>query len=107
MRRAIGNMTKADRARFARLQLFGCIACRLLDQPGTPGDIHHLTDCGQQLGHEATICLCPYHHRGYPSSEGWCKGPSLADNKTAFVHTFGTEKQLLAISNTLMDIHPC
>lgn len=97
--------TKADRRRFIDLQMVGCIACRLegLADDASPesADIHHITMGGRRLGHDYTIPLCPWHHRGVgvtglPDSVlEAVKGPSLARSKRAFVARYGTELCLL------------
>ena len=98
---------QAEQRRFRELQDIGCIACRLEGYPRTPGDIHHLVD-GYCIGHGATICLCPWHHRGEteghmaPSRMELIKGPSLARNKRAFVERYGSERELLARVDALL-----
>lgn len=100
--------TKAQKRRFQDLQMVGCIACRLdgnsSDSNPEPADIHHLTAGGRRQGHDATIPLCPWHHRGI-SVTGLpadmlreLKGPSLARDKRAFVEHYGSELMLLEIT---------
>lgn len=101
--------TKAQRRRFTDLQMVGCICCRLEGIAGDghpePADIHHITMGGRRLGHDYTIPLCPWHHRGVgvaglPDSVLEAgKGPSLARSKRAFVARYGTEMQLLRMTN--------
>lgn len=57
---------KEDRERFKKLNDMGCILCFLRETPGTPSEIHHVrTEVGWgRDGHQNTIPLCPYHHRG-------------------------------------------
>lgn len=97
--------------RFRQLQDLGCIACLLDGYPGTPADVHHIVDKGYRShsgGDDATIPLCPYHHRGEPG--GWLTranaelkaGPSLATDKRAFVLRYGTERYLLAYVDKLI-----
>lgn len=86
-----------------------CIACQTegAEQP-LPTEAHHLVDRGYRKhsgGHDATIPLCSYHHRGVPI-EGWKAdemlyhfGPSLALHKRRFVDTYGSERTLLAAIN--------
>ena len=96
--------SKADLARYRRLQEIGCMACRELGFNGIPGDIHHLVDKGNRKasgGNKATIVLCPYHHRG----AGWVSGggPSLAHGSKPFNAAFGSQRELLAKANKLID----
>lgn len=96
--------TKAQKRRFLRLQDVGCICCLKEGFTGVPVDVHHLVDKGYRKhsgGHDATLPLCPWHHRGEPpsgltvSEALFVAGPSLALNKKLFVQTYGTERELL------------
>lgn len=72
------------------------------------GDIHHLLRAGKRMGHQYTICLCVWHHRGHhqlPDKDAErLFGPSLAKNKKAFVNEFGTELELLEATNQALEI---
>lgn len=93
--------TKAQQSRFDALKEQGCVLCREMGLGRIPPEIHHITDCGRRLGHDYTIPLCCWHHRGTPwtcdrpSQEESTLGPSLARNKRAFVSQFGTEREIL------------
>ncbi len=96
---------RAEQRRFSRLQEIGCIACLKEGLGHVPPDVHHIVDKGYRRlsgGHAATIPLCPYHHRGVPPSgftedtAMFAAGPSLALHKKRFIHTYGTERELLA-----------
>ena len=54
------------------------------------------------MGHDFTIPLCPYHHRGVIQDFEVWKGPSLADGKKPFVEHYGTELELLEKVNNLL-----
>jgi len=103
------NATKAQRRRFNALRDLGCIVCGEHYGYYQPPDIHHLTE-GYRLGHDSTIPLCPHHHRNVPPDGLTCKeaeqlmGPSLAANKSAFVATYGTERELLAKTDELLRV---
>jgi hypothetical protein len=78
----------------------GCIACRKQGFQ-RPAEIHHLVE-GYRLGHDATIPLCEWHHRGVPPMMSMTKaharkllGPSLEESKRQFVAEYGSEKELL------------
>ena len=86
-----------------------CIACRLhgAAQPNRT-EVHHIVDRGYRKhsgGHESTIPLCQWHHRGVcldgytgtQMTEKW--GPSMALAKRDFVRTYGTERELLKLVN--------
>ena len=95
--------TKAQKVRFQKLQDLGCIVC--LNQSGAyrAPDVHHIIDCGRRMGHDYTIPLCPYHHRGVVSDPAEVYlGPSLADGKRPFESCFGTQLQLLQQVNDLI-----
>ncbi len=103
-------MTRDER-RFDALRKLGCIACLIgLDRYSQP-DIHHIVDNGYRKhsgGNQATIPLCPYHHRGIPA-EG-CDyrymreiyGPSLRLESREFHRIYGTERYLLGYVNQLL-----
>ena len=59
-----GKATKAQQARFERIKEIGCICCLKTLYVYEPPEIHHITDCGRRRGHDYTIGLCPWHHRG-------------------------------------------
>lgn len=103
-------MDKRQR-RFDRLQRIGCVAC-LLEDIYSQADIHHIVDKGYRKhsgGDEATIPLCPYHHRGLlpdGMSQGDAElmyGPSLALSKRDFVSRFGSERALLLFVEHLLE----
>ena len=83
-----------------------CVCCQKENvcQPNKT-EIHHIVDKGYRRlsgGHDSTIGLCQWHHRGI-SLEGMTNsemlfkyGPSLELNKRTFIKTYGTERELLA-----------
>lgn len=88
-----------------RLQDIGCICCRKEGFRDVPVDVHHLVDKGYREhsgGDNATLPLCPWHHRGVPPSglsqdtALLAAGPSLALHKKRFIREYGTERELLA-----------
>jgi hypothetical protein len=65
---------------------------------------------GYRRGHRFTISLCPWHHRGIrPNTSRTVRetremlGPSLALTPTSFTLHYGTDDELLALQNTLVD----
>jgi hypothetical protein len=101
----------ADIERFGHLYDLGCIASRLIDpRRWEPADIHHLVEGRKRLGHQFTIPLSPWFHRGIPpydlrpSDAEKHLGPSLARSKRDFVSRFGTERQLLELVDELLEI---
>jgi hypothetical protein len=93
--------TKADLQRFVKLVDLGCIACKLAGSGYRAPDIHHVLRGGRRIGHQATLPLCPEHHR-FPSN-GSVIGPSLADGSRVFAAKFGSQEELLEKVNALID----
>lgn len=99
----------ADLERFAQLHTLGCIVCLRRHTPRYC-DVHHLVEGSRRLGHQFTIGLCEWHHRGVPIHDGGAKateeifGPSLARSKREFVRAFGSERRLLRFTNLLLRI---
>lgn len=98
--------SKRDLSRFDQLQRIGCIACRM-EGFHTAADVHHILSGGRRTGHQGTIPLCPWHHRGFggDSTPAVLKamGPSLAHGSKAFHAHFGTQVELLAKVNSLIE----
>lgn len=98
---------KADRARFEALREIGCIAC-IHWGITAPAEVHHLLSGGRRQGHQFTIPLCQWHHRGVPwtaqtSAETEASaGPSLALSSKRFHREFGTDYDLLTRTNELL-----
>lgn len=106
--------SRADQDRLDAIHALPCVAC-VIYQPSMSGgrvEAHHLVDKGTREasgGHQATIPLCAWHHRGQPPMYAMtvkeCTsifGPSLGQSKRAFVHRFGTERELLCLTDALM-----
>jgi hypothetical protein len=107
----MSSPTKSDLERFRLLQAVGCIACRLDGRKNVPADVHHLLSGGRRMGHQATIPLDPWHHRGLIPPD--CKtgreaeeryGPSLAVSPKGFRERYGSEKELLETVNLMLDM---
>lgn len=106
MRHSTGKPTKAQQARLDRVHALPCLPCEKenIAQP-LRTEAHHLVDKGTRKlsgGHDATIPMCGWHHRGdlieYMSSREMhlVYGPSFARNKREFIACYGTERELLA-----------
>lgn len=98
-----------DIERFAKLYALGCVVSKIYFNRWEPAEIHHLVEGRKRLGHQATIPLSPWFHRGVPpqmdmrpSEAAEQIGPSLAMNKREFVQRFGTERELLEKTNQLL-----
>lgn len=110
--RSTGNPTKAQRARFDAIREIGCIVARRKGLGFVACEIHHLTVGGRhgqkRLGHDATIGLNSWSHRGIPLP-GWnaahCErvfGPSYAREPRRFREEVGDDETLLAFQNDLL-----
>jgi hypothetical protein len=98
--------TKAQSERMNTLSGMRCICCEAenVSQP-FPTEIDHLVDYGYRKhsgGHDATIPLCAWHHRGITQgrtadSMKAAYGPSFELQKRLAVLWYGTKRELLAI----------
>jgi hypothetical protein len=112
MKHSTGKPTKAQQARFQALKELGCICCWNYCGFRMRTEIHHIVDKGYRKhsgGHDATIPLCVWHHRGVydagirePDITA-ALGPSLALDKREFIRVFGTERQLLETVNAMLE----
>lgn len=107
-------MTKADQKRLDVIHRLPCMACvqEGCAQP-SPTEAHHLVDKGYRKhsgGHQATLPLCGWHHRGEPVFGDSCAsmrayyGPSLAIEAKAFARNYGKQRELLANIDKLIGI---
>ena len=116
--RSTGKATAAQLARWDKIRDpetgSGCLVANILDLGWIPAEIHHLTSGGKhgqkRLGHDHTIGLNRWSHRGEPLTEyGWtaedCErilGPSYALSPSAFRERFGSDDELLALQNAIL-----
>ena len=101
-------MNKADSTRMQAIKESGCICCLLETGKTQAPDVHHITSGGRRDGHQATIGLCPYHHRGLlngmsKQAMSGLVGPSLVWGRKGFRQHFGTDEQLLKIQNRILE----
>jgi len=101
MKSALKSPTKAESHRISWIKMHGCIACAK-DGKHRYADAHHILDGGRRIGHDHTIPLCEWHHRGInlfdtltDSQVEELLGPRLT-SKRAFIDRYGTELELLA-----------
>lgn len=99
-----------DIERFAKLYALGCVVSLVYFKRWEPAEIHHLVEGRKRLGHQFTIPLSPWFHRGVPplgdmrpSDASEKIGPSLALSKREFTSRFGSERELLEQTNKLID----
>lgn len=115
--------TNLELVRFDCIRRIGCIACLKNQEVGRASatlvlrrlEIHHLLSGGRRIGHEATICLCHYHHQakflpyvdyGY-KAQADAFGPSLEREPRRFHEMYGTDEELLALQNELLATWAC
>jgi len=100
--------TSRQLRRWRHAQDIGCVACILDGVGGVPGDVHHVLSGGRRVSHDATVVLCPWHHRGVlPSGRkadefAEVHGPSLAHTPNAFKRRYGSDEELLEIQDALI-----
>lgn len=105
--RSTSAPTIAQAHRFALIKEIGCICCWIKGVPNVPAEIHHLTIGGKhgqkRRGHDCTIGLCQWHHRGVLPYIGAQLaaglGPSYALEPRRFREEFGTDDLLLDFQN--------
>lgn len=100
--------TAEQKRRWELIGDYGCLCCRLLLGIRRACEIHHQTVGGKhgapRLGHDFTIGLCPWHHRGkaWMGEEADRWGASFALTPRDFRHQFGNDHWLLAEQNRLI-----
>jgi hypothetical protein len=109
MKHSTGTPTKAEDARMAAIKDGPCVCCYLLRLPSYCPEIHHLLSGNKRRGHLYTVGLCSWHHRQV-THEGWTAatmqagfGPSLAAGSKPFHAAFGSDEDLLALQNSLIE----
>lgn len=81
----------------------GCVVCLKHHQVQTPAAVHHIVEGSRRLGHFYTIPLCdPGHHQNSPTSQKLSRHP----HKARFEKKYGTEYELLAYVQTILDWKP-
>lgn len=100
MKTGLPPATKEQKERFRLLkEEIGCIACWLDTGRYNPANVHHLLDTGTRRGHSFTIPLCEgeftNHHTGNTLS--------IHRTKKEFAKTYGTDDELLEMTNIILD----
>lgn len=109
MKSSLPRMTKSQRRRVKVITRdIGCVACRQIGVFST-ADANHMLSGGNRIGHSETYPLCPWHHRGVTTLPKDAMelhlGYSLADNSRKFHKMFGTDQELLDMTNRLYEAH--
>ena len=82
--------TKAESDHMGEVAALGCIICQ------RPAEVHHIGNQGVRATAWQTIPLCDFHHR-----HGNC-GEAVHSGRRSFEAKFGTERELLAKTLTLL-----
>jgi hypothetical protein len=100
--RSAPRATKEQKERFETIVRIGCVACNQHGLSLYPVEVHHLLDGGARRGHDETVALCAWHHRGVPPLPGMSNksatekfGPSLYHDGKAFHEAYGDDDALL------------
>lgn len=93
-------MSKAQR--YQAITDIGCLVCRLFYGVYTRPAIHHLVglkyrSLGKKSKDEHSIGLCPCHHQ-----YGSIDHPAIHSHPAEFEKRFGTQEELLNITNELI-----
>lgn len=92
-------LTKADKARGVKLRDLGCIICLTRLGVNTPPALHHISGQSKPGCHQNTIPLCSKHHQ-YKDNDNPPRWISRhGDGKKAFQKAYGTEYELLILTN--------
>lgn len=100
------------------MKAIGCVACWLNRQHGRPSaspgqhnlEIHHQLSGGRRIGHDATVCLCHYHHQGKRlpfveygyRAQAEIYGPSLEREPRRFREVYGSDEAMLELQSILL-----
>lgn len=112
--RSTGRPTRAEAEWIEAVKSAGCLCCIARgfphDSNGPLVEAHHLLSGGIRRGHLFTVGLCQWHHRGRLIVSGWDHadhrhhlGPSLAEGSVPFHAAFGSDDDLYAAQQRLLD----
>ncbi len=91
--------TKLEREWMNRIADLGCVACKQ-DGIESPASVHHIIQGNRRLGHLYSIGLCYPHHQGDGRQV-----PSVHYTKRTFVQRYGTELELLAELQVVLNVY--
>lgn len=92
----MSDLTQSQsKKRFDAITRLGCIVCLTHLGTWTPCAIHHIREYGEKRKDSKTIGLCdPGHHKA--------SGFGVHDGRETFERNFGTELELLEITNRMI-----
>ena len=106
-----------DRIRFSAFHEIGCIMCALEDRVGMGVvTVQHVVEANRRIEdddgnqHAMTYPACRWHHlgevpyncKGSPNKATMYYGPSLQHSKREFETRYGTERQLIDITDAMV-----
>ena len=98
--------SKADRDRLAAVSSLPCLPCLIDGYPSVPATVQHVVEARKRLGDFFTYPSCPWHHQagmnGNVEKLTATYGPSLALDRREFATRYGSERQLVAITDALV-----
>lgn len=111
-------MTKAELCRVMDAKFLKCIPCLVwatagnmpMEDVATYCEYDHSKSGNIRRGHDKGFASCLWHHRRVIEVEGWTFsamtkhfGPSLLDGSALFRRTYGTDDELIALQNQLLE----
>ncbi len=106
--------TKADEKRLSGVSQLGCLPCMIDGWNDVPATVQHITEGSVRLEdeHQMTYPSCPWHHLGQPpdSFRGSINlaerkfGPSIKYRKKRFSNKYGSERELVHITDALLRV---
>lgn len=96
------SATVAVTARYEKMVRLGCVVCRVYYEVHSEPHMHHLQGieyrgAGMKSDDDDTIPLCFRHHQN-----GSSRHPSVHGQPKLFREQFGTQDELLEMTNTLL-----
>lgn len=115
--RSTGKPTKAEAARIVASKEGRCVACYIRASQGLMNhdyvvvgcDYNHTKSGNIRRGHMFGYALCVYHHRKHPlvfdslRATAAIYGPSLMDGSALFHCVYGSDDELIALQNQLLE----
>jgi hypothetical protein len=98
--------SKAERERLAAVSSLPCLPCLIDGFPAVPATVQHVVEARKRLGDFFSYPSCPWHHQAGMSGNvdklTARYGPSLALDRREFATRYGSERQLVAITDALI-----
>lgn len=98
------SRTKKEKHYHDAICEIGCIVCLDTFKTYSPGTVHHINGRSKRGAHMQSICLCARHHQVASDSGEWATrhGPGRNASKSMFEAAYGTEQELLEMTNNLL-----